>query len=178
MRYLDKSFSVGMCSEKFNEGWERIYGDKMKRKLYLAGPMTGLTLEESAEWRIAAADRLEPLYECFSPLRGKSYLKGQTHKSDGPERAGGDKGIFRRDRWDVRTSDVVLANFVGSTSISIGTLFEIAWANALEKFVIVVMEPTNLHQHAFVRQAASIVVSNMDEAVAFLEMLAQSGGGA
>ena len=149
-------------------------------KVYLAGPMTGLTLEEAEKWRRFAASRLVSDYTCFSPLRGKNFLRTRGEMlPDGPAEAYGDQGIFRRDRWDVRRCGVVLAYLAGAKQVSIGTVMELAWAWALGKYVIVVMEKGNPHDHAFVRQAASVVFGTLTEAVQYMnQTLIQSGGGA
>lgn len=158
-------------------------------KVYLAGPMTGLTLEEAEGWRKRAAEVLEaprgPLgylaafFTCFSPLRGKEFLRyAGEMTSAGPAKAGGDRGIYRRDKWDVERADVVLANFTGARTVSIGTMFELAWAAQAGKYIVVVMEPGNLHDHAFVRQAASAVFGDLDAALAYMtKTLCKTGGG-
>jgi nucleoside 2-deoxyribosyltransferase len=164
-------------------------------KVYLAGPMTGLTLEEAEGWRERAADALtyEKTYyagfdnpcvargrfECFSPLRGKEFLRDAGEMtSAGPVQAGGDQGIYTRDRWDVMRADVVLANFTGARTVSIGTMFELAWAAQAGKYTVVVMEPGNPHDHAFVRQAASAVFGKLDEALEYMtKTLCKTGGG-
>lgn len=170
-------------------------------KVYLAGPMSGLTLEEAEGWREHAARVLHDLAEvsmagpapawaegarsvhrkfaCFSPLRGKEFLRDAgAMTSAGPAQAGGDQGIFRRDRWDVERADVVLAYLAGAKAVSIGAMFELAWAWAAGKFVVVVMEPTNPHNHAFVRQAASVIFEKLDDALGYLtKTLCKTGGG-
>lgn len=151
----------------------------MKPKLYLAGPMTGLTLTESEQWRQDAYAALKDRFRVFSPLRGKGFLREQgPMNSTGPQPSGGDKGIFLRDSWDVRTADAVLAYLLHAEGVSIGTCFELAWAHQHGKLAVVVMEKGGVHDHAFVRQAASLVVPDLNEAVEFLRMLATEGGGA
>ena len=149
-------------------------------KVYLAGPMTGLTLLDSEAWREHAARVLAERFEVYSPLRGKEFLRGRgAMLPDGPSEVYGDQGIYRRDGWDVRRADIVLANFLGARQVSIGTCFELAWAHHLGKYVVVVMDEDNPHFHAFVRQAASVVFGGLDTALNYInETLVRTGGGA
>lgn len=162
--------------------------------------MTGLRLEEAEGWRERASAALDGLvsvciatdpgpafgaravsrkFSCFSPLRGKEFLRDAGEMtSAGPVQAGGDQGIYARDRWDVMRADVVLANFTGARTVSIGTMFELAWAAQAGKYIVVVMEPGNPHDHAFVRQAASVVFGDLDAALEYMtKTLCKTGGG-
>lgn len=135
--------------------------------LYLVGPITGQSYRGAVDWRNAAAPRLELLgYRVYSPMRGKEHLlrirKLRPYGYDQP--ASTDKAIMRRDMADLERADAVLANLLGADRVSIGSMFELAWAYLLRKYVVVVMEKDNLHRHAFVEQAASVVVEGMDEA--------------
>jgi hypothetical protein len=74
-------------------------------------------------------------------------------------------GITKRDRWDVFSSDLILVNFVGAKKVSIGTVMEIAWADALNKYTIIAMEDDNIHQHGMVIESVGIVVPTFEEAL-------------
>jgi nucleoside 2-deoxyribosyltransferase len=77
-----------------------------------------------------------------------------------------------RDRYDVMSSDVVLFNLLGTTTVSIGTCIEFGWADAFRKPVVLVMEPEgNLHDHPMVREAAGYIVPTLDEAVQVLDCI-------
>jgi hypothetical protein len=43
-------------------------------------------------------------------------------------------------------------------------MMELAWAWWLRKYIVVAMEPTNPHQHGFVRECASIICDRLDDA--------------
>jgi len=45
------------------------------KKIYLAGPISGLTFEGAQDWRNYFTSKISPEIDCFSPLRGKDYLK-------------------------------------------------------------------------------------------------------
>jgi len=138
------------------------------KKVYLAGPIGGLTFEEASGWR----ERLKVFLrgtqiEVFSPLRGKEYLKGTVIRVEEPYTytMSTDKAIVTRDRTDVLTADLVICNLLGAKSVSIGTMFELAWANQARVPVVLVMEKQgNLHNHPFVREAADFLVETVGEA--------------
>jgi hypothetical protein len=76
----------------------------------------------------------------------------------------GEQGIFGRDTFDVRHCEVILANLAGATKVSIGTVMEVQRGYDLDRFVVVVMEPGNVHDHPFVRRSASLIVTNLEDA--------------
>ena len=75
------------------------------------------------------------------------------------------KGIVTRDRWDVTTSDVIIANFFEATNVSIGTVMEIAWADLERIPVIAIMEEGNLHEHAMLNECIHYKVDTIDAAI-------------
>jgi nucleoside 2-deoxyribosyltransferase len=139
---------------------------------YLCGPITGLTYDEAITHREEIAMPLEKRgVEVRSPMRGKRSLSHQYRNKPLPSghyRAAmsTDSAIFARDHHDVSTVDVIIADFLGATKASIGSMFELAWASHLHKFVVLIMEKEgNPHEHAFVREAASCRVHSREEAV-------------
>jgi|SRR5215207_379507 len=149
----------------------------MRPSVYLAGPITGRTYDEGAEWRV---DAFNTFYvrgiDAFSPLRMKKYLRAfgtlEGKDQDGQYAYAGahplssDKGIMARDRNDVSRRDMVLANFLGcGERISIGTCVEIGWADAARKPIVLVMEDDNVHRHAMIEEAAGFRVHTMEEAI-------------
>jgi nucleoside 2-deoxyribosyltransferase len=143
-------------------------------KVYLAGPITGCTYEGCTEWREAVKQKLEKHgYLCSSPMRGKEWLKGEGEiKPTGytvPEHMiSSDLNIYRRDKRDVIDCDVLLLNLQGADIVSIGTAMELALGEDRDKYCIVVMEEDNIHRHAFVNAAASVIFPNLDMAVEYL----------
>lgn len=135
--------------------------------VYLSGPMTGKTLEEAAIWRDHATAVLAGKgMRVLSPLRGKTM----TLPRNEPLRPGAyrrasirDEALFCRDRNDVENCDVVLCNLQGADAVSIGSVFELAWANEFRKFLVVVVDKESAHDHAFIRTAATVIVRSLDE---------------
>lgn len=186
----------------------------MTYKVYLAGPITGLTYDGAEDWRqytkIKLANnylvgackvdtdgdgdcpacarpanrsdaglRLAPLCRSYveptgivgySPLRAKDYLLDRGVLSGHPDAYADQvlssaKGILSRDRWDVATCDAMLVNFIGAEKISVGTVMEIAYADAYRKPVIVAMEQDNIHHHAMLDQSVGWIADDLDFAI-------------
>ena len=143
--------------------------------LYLGGPITGLAYDETVNWRKQAEVELGDYYNILSPMRGKEYLRNEKTVSDSyPDIAtSSDKGIFGRDVFDVDNANVILINFVGTTRVSIGSVMELAMAYKYgSNYRLVVMEKGNIHDHSFVREAASLVVDDLEYAYDILKGLA------
>jgi nucleoside 2-deoxyribosyltransferase len=134
-------------------------------KVYLAGAISGHTYHEAQRWRNTVADSLAPQIECFSPLRCKDYLQAKGGPINGAYEGHAlstARGIMTRDHWDCMTCDLVFANLLGATSVSIGTVMEIAWAHAYRKPVVFVIERTgNIHDHPMVTEAAGFRVETI-----------------
>jgi hypothetical protein len=72
-------------------------------------------------------------------------------------------------------ADVLLVNLLGAERVSIGTVMEIAWADAVRVPVVLVMEPSaeentglvpskgNVHEHAMIRECVGFRVQTLDE---------------
>lgn len=138
--------------------------------VYLAGPITGVSYGQATDWRETFGLVCKNVHT-VSPMRGKEYMRGQTMTDplvsgtvDPKRMMGIPQNIFSRDVFDIRRSDAVVANFLDSTRVSIGTVFEIGLARALGKMIIVVMEPGNIHEHTFIKEAANFVVTNLKDA--------------
>ncbi|MBI1957527.1 MAG: hypothetical protein HYS44_03690, partial [Candidatus Niyogibacteria bacterium] len=137
--------------------------------LYCGGPITGVSYGESTDWRNYVGLKLPSHIRAMSPMRGKHYLANEKAIKDSYEGDGHPlstrRGITCRDRMDVMRCDMLLANFLGAKKVSIGTVMEIAWADAWRKPIVVVMEKGNIHEHAILNQVAGFIVSNLDEAI-------------
>lgn len=141
----------------------------MKPKVYLAGPISGLSYNNSTEWREDVQKQLvDSGIDCYSPLRGKSYLKQETNISDSYEDSvlSSQKGIFNRDSYDCQHCDLIFVNLLNTERVSIGTVMEIAWGWAFRKPIVLIIEKEgNLHNHSMVREASSFIVNNVEDAV-------------
>jgi len=141
-------------------------------KIYIAGPISGLSFDAVQEFFTTKKAILEMAgHTVLSPMLGKDDLRNETVL-----RGYGYKGatttnhaIVERDRWMVEQSDIVFADLSHAKSVSIGTVFELAWASLLRKHTVVVVD--NFHFHAFVLEAADIVFETCDDALEYLAKL-------
>jgi nucleoside 2-deoxyribosyltransferase len=147
-------------------------------KVYLAGPITGLTFDTATDWRVSMRSKVGHMsggrIECYSPLRSKGYLAevGTIEDSYEDHPLSSQRGIMTRDRFDVMSSDLVMVNFLGTGRVSIGTVMEIAWADMLRKPIVMAIEESgNLHDHSMVREAAGYRVESLDAAAGLICMV-------
>lgn len=152
----------------------------MKPYVYLAGPVSGLSYDEANDWRVKVTRVLLPDIICLNPLRGKEHLASKTSPIM-PSPMDGfctDQAIVMRDYNDVLRSAAVLVHLVppshssslGSDHISIGTLFELAWAFRLRKIVVATgVDADTAYNHPFVRQAVTYFAADLPDAVDFMK---------
>lgn len=150
--------------------------------VYMAGAITGLTYDGAEDWRSHAKAELGKVgIHGLSPLRAKEYLRGIPALT--ADCAGyGDlncmsapRGIMTRDRYDAMRCDVLLVNLLGATRVSIGTVMEIAWADARRTPIVLAMEPSgNVHEHAMIAEAIGFRVSTLDEALHVVKAIADA----
>jgi len=135
--------------------------------LYCAGPITGVSYSGSTNWRKYVADHLPPHITAVSPLRAKDYLSKEKKIKASYENIplSSQKGIMTRDRFDVMRADMILVNLLGSETVSIGTVMEVAWADAFRKPIILVLEEENIHSHPMLKEAAGYIVSDLPSAI-------------
>jgi hypothetical protein len=152
----------------------------MERFVYLAGGITGLTIEEAFQWRKYVADKLPSWLKPLSPLRGKEYLKDHTSnnviQNAYPLKIlSSAKGITCRDRNDVLRANALLVNFLKCPRVSIGTVMEIAWADLARVPTIVIMEKDNPHQHCMISESVGFVTDSLDEGIEVVIQLLREG---
>lgn len=121
-------------------------------RIYLGGPIGGLSFKCASRWRNEARDLLAPM-DAISPLRnfeGVSQDWDETGECPIPHAT-----RFFRDYDDVNyETDAALFNFVGATRKSIGSAMEIAWSFRRTGGVanypfIIAMEPGNINEDLF-----------------------------
>lgn len=136
-------------------------------RIYLAGPITGLSYGNCTNWREYAREKLAAMHiEGVSPLRAKEYLANETSVGDcySDKVLSTQKAIVTRDRNDVLVCDGVLANFTGAERVSAGTCIEFGWADAWRKPIVMVLpKGDKLHDHAMLREIAGTAVETLDE---------------
>lgn len=148
-------------------------------KLYLAGPISGCSYEGCTSWREHFQNLIlnkcaesqqnfdGNLIKCLSPMRGKDYLASEAEISGSyPNHVlSCSRGIMTRDFFDCGRCDIVVANLLGASIVSIGTVMEIAWAYQSRIPVIAVMEEGNIHNHPMIDEAIGFRVPDLEAAV-------------
>ncbi|HOW37212.1 MAG TPA: nucleoside 2-deoxyribosyltransferase [Candidatus Pacearchaeota archaeon] len=137
------------------------------KSVYLAGPITGLSYNGCTDWRKYAIAELRKWgIAGISPLRAKEYLASETNVADKYDNfvLSTQKGITTRDRFDVNSCDVMLANLLGAQKVSIGTMIEYGWADAARKPIITIMEKEgNIHDHSMLREITGYKAESLEE---------------
>lgn len=137
---------------------------------YLYGPITGLSFAGAQDWRTWMAEQLK-LHgiEAISPLRFKHYLASLKELSGhGREYAdmgvlSTQQGVLARDKFDVLRVDMLAGNFLGADRVSIGSMFEQAWAHQHHKPIAVAVEPEgHPHDHMFFHATTSFQVRSLE----------------
>jgi len=152
-------------------------------KVYLAGPITDLSYDDARKgWRLEAWDKFAKLgVDAASPMRGKDCLKDakSLHRQTADyekQTITSPQGITGRDRNDVKTCDVMLANFLGAKQASIGTAIEFGWADAWRIPIVLVMEDEgNPHDHLMITTMATYRVNNLDDGIKLVNLLVKGG---
>ncbi len=150
----------------------------MPFKVYLGGPIDGLSFDESTDWRRTAKNVLESYgFKAMSPMRGKDYLRNESVITGSYEQhpMSSEQGILGRDMFDVRHCDALLINYEGALKTSIGSVMEQMQAYDFHKYICVVMplNANNFHDHPFVRRTASIIVPTLEMAYDVLRLVGE-----
>lgn len=146
-------------------------------KIYLSGPMTGLTVEEATERRSFYFNNLSDCFELVSPMRDWHLMTNteefkhtqiEAYSNDwGKENVSfcNDKEIMNRDRFDVLLSDGMILDLLDATRPSIGAIAELCWAHEHSKPIVLVMEDEgNINEHAFINEMSSFRVNSRERA--------------
>ena len=145
----------------------------MTTTVYLSGPISDMTYKSASDWREALTGIFTHNgLRVLDPMRGKSFLSNQKSiKREVYEAMArpdlSDKALVNRDHADVANADIVLVNLLPATKVSIGTMFELAWAMHQRKIVVILMQEGNPHDHPFVRESG-VIFERMDEAVQYV----------
>ena len=146
-------------------------------KIYCVHPISGCSADDvfnyyedtQKQLTVAGYDVLIPMFGKGS-LRTEMKFKASDHNR-GPLTT--NHAIYNRDKWMVQQADILYANFTGATIVSIGSMFELAWGSLLGKQVIIVMDKENIHRHAFVLEAGTIIFETTEDAINYLTKLSR-----
>jgi len=143
--------------------------------VYLCGPITGTTFDETKYgWRRHVYRELKRNGIIgWSPMRHKMKEQFGKDAQESMHRMGGypddpmscPKGITARDRYDTMKSDLIFCNLLGTEKISVGSMIELGWADAMRIPIVMVMEEGNIHEHAMVEDMLDFRAYSIDEGI-------------
>lgn len=133
--------------------------------VYLAGAIAGLHYNDATNWRKELTTKLELAgHTVLDPMRDKEHLAntivGFTHNSDNCTA----NAIFTRDVSDIDKADII---FCYLTKHSIGTCWELGYAYANNKYIIVVTTDEFI-EHPFLSESANYITTNYEDGVSKL----------
>ena len=150
----------------------------MTQRVYLAGPMTGLSGHDAGSWREEIKTLLDycpaGTLELLDPCRN-SGVAGQTkYLAEGnidPTAALTNPRAQRtRNLFDISRASLIFCNFLGAQRISVGTVYELGYAAALGKPTIIVIEPSgNVHEHLMTSPGFECRVNSIDDGLDMLK---------
>lgn len=145
----------------------------MSTSVYLSGPISDMTFKGASDWREVMTSIFQHNgFRVLDPMRGKSFLSNQKsikrevyEKMKRPDLS--DKALVNRDHADVGDAEIIIVNLLPAKKVSIGTMFELAWAMHLRKIVVILMQEGNPHDHPFVRESG-VVFERLDQAIEYV----------
>jgi nucleoside 2-deoxyribosyltransferase len=143
-------------------------------RVYLAGSITGLTVDKALGWRQIAKEKLkEHGIDAYSPMRGKSDIASANEtilidsesKKGGPEST--NKAIMTRDFIDCVRADAILANLSDIPNIiSGGTCMEFGFAYARQIPIIAIVQADSYYmRHPMMYEAINYRVDTLDQGI-------------
>ena len=132
-------------------------------RVYLSGPIAGLTYDEANAWRQDVEDKFALSgVKTINPLRGRFFSHADDETFDANE-------IVFRDLKDVQDCDLMLVSMPKQDRPSIGTICEIWHAYAvLHKPTILVTDDERFTKHPWIKVAVTKIFSSMDDAVKYI----------
>lgn len=124
----------------------------MKKRIFLSGPIRGVSREESLTWRKKATDLLSDSFETVHALRGREEKEVFTDY----------KAAVIRDLSDIKNSNILVVNDTLEDCSMIGTSMEVFYAYQLNIPVIVFGEAHN--KDYFLNYHTHLRVKTLEEA--------------
>lgn len=136
--------------------------------VYLAGPITGLTESSAKDWRESVKQLLPSGFVGVDPLRSEPKVNGSYKPHYADKKFGTPSAINVKNWVDTMRADVVLAylpRVLNEKELSIGTMFEIGWASAHRKHVVLVTDDPRVINHPLMTQNVSHILPSFEDAV-------------
>lgn len=141
----------------------------MNFKVYVAGSISHLTPKQIHDRFNPVISQLKSLdYIVLHPLIFGEEIDLASNTKIKPIGYDPSGKIAKRCRWMVEQCDILFADLTKAKKISVGTIFEIAWAKIWGKNIIIISEKNNIHQHLFVQEAATETFETIEEGFEYL----------
>ena len=146
----------------------------MKKVIYLAGPIAGLTENEATTWRNEVSEQLREASNGnivgISPLRCEPVEPGMTYTTPGAvdKMWSAPRAINAKNWLDTESADLVLAYLpkeMNDRRPSIGTIIEIGWTIGLKKPLIVVSDDNQMLDHPLIECNAAWRFNHLEDAL-------------
>ncbi len=136
--------------------------DRMSKKIYLAGGMSGLSREEQSKWRWVTIRRIKESDNCFGYEYNPVFFNPMIHYNLFDNEHKTEREPFEFDLYNLRDSDVVIVNF--NSPQSIGTAMELAVAKEYKKPIIGLNE-SGCELHPWLIECCTRICDTMDELI-------------
>ena len=128
-------------------------------KIYLAGAMSNLSMQEQNEWRIKVKKELEScVVKCINPVDYYNSFNNSLYDSD--------LEVMNFDLYKVKTSDLIILNF--NNMYSLGTMAELAIAYD-RGIPVIGLNESNQQLHPWQYGMCSKLFNNMEDMIAYIE---------
>lgn len=131
----------------------------MSKLIYLAGAITGLSVEDATEWRQKIKNTIEDMtslrWKCVDPVSHIPYCVNQEVERE----------CFRWDVWKLKQSALVVCDFDHPSSI--GTTWELAVAKE-NGIPIIGLNTTGASVHPWWQMAAIHICNSIEDLIDYL----------
>lgn len=125
--------------------------------VYFAHPISGLPLNVVQDYYQSVRERFGTICYVRTPMDIIARTDLKERKESFKEPGMANDVITNRDYGFVRECDVIFANLSKCTRPSIGSIMEIAWAYAYDKYIMIVMDEEGIHEHGMILGAHPLV---------------------
>ena len=132
-------------------------------EIYLAGGMSGLTLEEQLRWRNQVKDAI--LYGCYDYAYKPLFFSPPAYYNFEERNYNTEKEVMDFDQNRLRNSDLVVVNFNAPNSI--GTAMELAVAHE-HRVPVVGINESKCELHPWVAESVTRMCDNLREAIRYI----------
>lgn len=156
------------------------------KSVYLSGPITGMDYGNARfGWRKTFADMLEEGIGLLSPMRHEGHLAEmqqpmtvealRRYETENKHLFSHPVMIVAKDWLDIEQSTIVVVNLLGAEKPSQGTIWEMGYAAALGKQMVVVRDDGDtVHTSPFIT-TGNVVVPTLEDAANIVNSLLSEG---